>query len=215
VSTPLHHKSPVFEQTYSRYLAEIATLDLAARASVLGATADGDGLIFDLYDTSYRVSGTAIVTADGVPASDTARIIVAQYVLQCPPAVPVEDHGWVPYRSFRNAAPLVSYVQTNGIERIAQRFANHAGLLARRSAAYGAQLVENPAFDVSAVFTALPRIRTMLNFNERDEDLPAACTILFNGSTRLFLDMECVAVLATMLAAMLLADGGRHAPPGD
>jgi hypothetical protein len=210
-----HRKSPVFEETYQRYLGEIAALDLAERAPILGGRLDGDGLIISLYNQAYRISGKAIQTIEGAAASDAARIILAQYVLQCPESVPAVDDSWQPYRSFKDAAPLVSYVQTNAINRLEVQCAGKTGLLVERAQAMGARLQTNPSFDVSCIFEALARIKILLNFNDADEMFPAACTLLFNSSAPYFLDMECVAVLATMLAAMLLADGGRHAPPGD
>lgn len=50
---------------------------------------------------------------------------------------------------------------------------------------------------------SLPRIPVLLRFNDRDEDFPAQCAVLFPRSAETFLDLECMAIGATLLAGML------------
>jgi hypothetical protein len=60
-------------------------------------------------------------------------------------------------------------------------------LLVERAQAMGARLQsQSKSFDVSCIFDALARIKILLNFNDADEMIPAACTLLFNSSARLF-----------------------------
>ncbi len=49
-------KSPVFEETYNHYLAEMSSLDYLSRADILGVVVEDNSLIIPLYDEVYRVS---------------------------------------------------------------------------------------------------------------------------------------------------------------
>ena len=53
---------------------------------------------------------------------------------------------------------------------------------------------------MSYMFEALPRVRVYLVFNDADEDFPADCSILFEKQAARYLDMECLAMIAMVLA---------------
>ena len=198
-------KSSVFEQTYQHYLARIRTIDYLARADLLGAESDGETLIIPLYDRLYSVSGSAIEGIDGTMANDAVRVILGKYVLTCPDELPPLSHTWVTYREFSDAAPLVSYFTTNTNKNIETQFSGRAEQLAERCIELAAVREENPAYDVSVKFLALPRIPVVLNFNDADEMFPAVCSILYQQSAQSFLDMECLAMTGTLLAGRLLS----------
>jgi len=198
-------KSSVFEQTYQQYLTQISAIDYLARADLLGAESDGKRLIIALYDRLYSVSGDAIEGLDGTDANDAVRVILAKYVLICPDELPPLSDTWVTYREFADAAPLVSHFTTNTNKNIETHFSGRLKLLEQRCAGLGAVRDENPAYDVSARFLALPRIPVVLNFNDADEMFPAVCSILYQKSAQHFLDMECLAMTGTLLAGKLLS----------
>ena len=52
---------------------------------------------------------------------------------------------------------------------------------------------------------ALPRIPLLLLFNDRDEEFPAQCSVLFEKRTEAYLDMECVAMVGMLLCEYLKA----------
>jgi hypothetical protein len=58
--------------------------------------------------------------------------------------------------------------------------------------------------DLSMTFDALPKIPLLLTFNDREDEFPAQCSVLFQKQTENYLDMECTAGLGNMLAAMLM-----------
>jgi hypothetical protein len=49
-------KSPVFEETYNKYLSHISDIDLLPRAARLGAELAGDALIIPYYEKPFRIS---------------------------------------------------------------------------------------------------------------------------------------------------------------
>ncbi len=199
------HKSAVFEQTYKRYLAQIAEIDYLTRAELLGVEIDGEALIIPLYNRSYSVSSRSIDGCGGAGINDAVRVILAKYVLTCPDTLPELSEKLMTYREFRDAGPLVSYFTTNTNKNIEQHFTGGADRLAERCKELGAQIEDNSSYDISARFYALPRIPVLVNFNDADEMFPAACSILYQESAELFLDMECLAMTGTLLAGKLLA----------
>ena len=197
-------KSAVFEQTYRHYLAEIGTIDYLARADLLGVEADGEKLIIPLYNRTYSVSPTGINPRGGAALNDAVRVILAKYVLTCPDQLPPLSSKWMTYREFRDAGPLVSYFASKTNKSIEQHFSGARAHLENGCRALGAQFEDNDSYDLSARFQALPRIPVVLNFNDADDMFPAACSILYQASAELFLDMECLAMTGTLLAGKLL-----------
>ena len=197
-------KSAVFEETYLHYLAEIGTIDYLARADLLGVEADGEALIIPLYNRTYSVSHKGISARGGAALNDAVRVILAKYVLTCPDQLPPLSHKWMTYREFRDAGPLVSYFTSNTNKSIEEHFSGARADLEQCCKMLGARIEDNDSYDLSARFQALPRIPVVLNYNDADEMFPAACSILYQASAEVFLDMECLAMTGTLLAGKLL-----------
>jgi hypothetical protein len=45
----------------------------------------------------------------------------------------------------------------------------------------------------------LPKVPLLLLFNDKDEEFPAQCAVLFEKRTEKYLDMECVAMVGMLL----------------
>ena len=54
-------------------------------------------------------------------------------------------------------------------------------------------------YDISVKFQALPRIPLLLLFNDRDDEFPSNCSVLFKGNAGYFLDPECLAIPGGLL----------------
>jgi hypothetical protein len=197
-------KSPVFDETYHQYLAEILTIDYLSRADMLGVEQRDGTLLIPLYDTTYLLSGKGIAAQDGTPVTPAVNVILSKYVLMCPVDMqPVPDR-LMTYREFRDASPLVSYFTKNTNKTIESQFAGRISALEKRALQLGAVVLRNDAYDLSVQFHALPRIPVILNFNDRDDMFPATCSILYKLSAEQFLDMECLAMTGTLLAGKLI-----------
>ena len=195
--------SAVFETTYRNYLQQLADVDLASRAERLGADLTGTGLTIPLYATPYRLSAQGVVGPDGRPANFAVSVVLCCYVLQCPEAVPPPGE-WMTYRDFKDAGPLVGYFTANTQKIVETAFAGNPEALVEACRPLGALAFEDgSAYDVSLTFDFLPRIPVLLRFNDRDQDFPAQCAVLFPRSAEAFLDMECMAIGGTLLAGML------------
>lgn len=196
-------KAPVFEETYRSYLRKLNDIDLVQRGDRLGAVVVADALEIELCNRVYRVSGSAITDREGGAVDQAIRIILARYVIACPEGEHDGPDPLMSYREFPDAAPLLSYFSDNVVGAVERRFAGKAGLLGQRGRALGGEIVANPSYDLSLQFAVLPRIPVLLNFNDHDELFPAVCSVLFRSSARRFLDMECLAMAAVLLAVDL------------
>ena len=196
-------KAVVFETTYRDYLARIAAIDFLARADRLGAEVVGEALRIPLYGKVFDLSRDGVSGPDDIPVNFAIRVVLCCYVLQCPDSVPPAG-GWMTYREFRNAGPLVSYFQANTHKIIETAFAGNLAGLAQACRQLGGRPFEDgSSYDLSLTFPFLPRIPVLLRFNDRDEEFPAQCAVMFPQSAEAFLDMECMAIGGTLLAGTL------------
>lgn len=196
-------KAAVFEETYRNYLARIAEIDLPDRAAMLGADVEGGDLLIQLYGSRYRVTRQGVFTASGEPVNYAVCVVLCCYVLQCPPAAPATGE-WVTYREFKDAGPLVGYFIANTNKIIETAFGGQLAALEKAGRGLGGRRFDDGAsHDLSLQFEFLPRIPVLLRFNDRDEEFPAQCSVLFRQSAAAFLDMECMAIGGTFLAGHL------------
>jgi hypothetical protein len=196
-------RAAVFETTLEDYLTQIGNIDLVSRGVTLGATTREGALILPLYGIPHRVSKEGVFDAGGKKANFTVSVVLCRYVLQCPATVPAPG-GWVPYREFRDAAPLTGYFTTNTNRVIETTYAGNLAMLEDACRRIGGRLVEEPSFDLAAAFDLLPRIPVYFRFNDRDDEFPAQSSVLFRQSAEHYLDMECLAIGGTLLTGLLI-----------
>jgi hypothetical protein len=197
-------KSPVFEETYNHYLAEISSLDYLSRAGTLGVEVEDNSLIIPLYDEVYRVSKEGVHDTRGSTVTPAVQVILCKYVLMCPAEIPVIPDRLMSYREFKDAGPLVSYFTSNTNKTIESHFSGKVEPFKERALSLGAAIATNESYDLSLHFYALPRIPVILNFNDSDEMFPASCSILYKQTAEHYLDMECLAMTGTLLAGKLI-----------
>ena len=196
--------SPVFEETYRKYLLEIKSIDDLSRQIVLGVGASGDALEIPMYDKLYRLTDRGIEECQGDPVTPAIRVILCKYVLMCPTSLPRVDDRLMSYREFKSAGPLISYFTTNTNKTIETTFSGRVDLLQHRLISLGGTIRTDESYDHSVHLFALPRIPVIVNFNDRDDMFPAPCSILYRASAESYLDMECLAMTGTLLAGMLI-----------
>jgi hypothetical protein len=121
----------------------------------------------------------------------------------CPASAP-QEAGWVSFRNFRDAAPLVANFANTVEGAIARGFVGRSADLRQAAEALGGRLpADSYRYNVSIVIPALPKVPLLLLFNDVDEDFPAACSVLFERRAERYLDMECLAMLGMILSDYL------------
>jgi hypothetical protein len=196
-------KSSVFEETYASYLARIARLDFARIAGRLGAELSGEELIIRIFGKPYSISKQGIRDLSGKRPDFSVCVVLFKYLLLCPDHDPLED-DWVTFKDFKDAAPFAGAFVNYTEAPLADHF---AGDLARLEAAARALNGHPPAadfpYDLSLQFSALPKVPVLVLFNDADEEFAARCAVLFERRAEKYLDMECLAMVGSLLFEQL------------
>lgn len=199
-------KSPVFGRTRAFYLQRLASLDRAAVAQRLGLRWEGGTLMVPLLGDDCRLADDGLRTADDGRVSFAALVVVGNYLLRAPEAVPA-DASWAAYRDFPDAAPLRNYFRRNAERPLVEAFAEDAARLGERCRRIGGRpAAEGLAYDLAFRIEALPRLPVFLLFNAADAEFPAECRLCFERRAAAFIDMESLAILAVLLAEKLLQE---------
>lgn len=193
----------IFEQHTRDYLDQLARKDFAPLADRLGVSVENRIITVVVFGQPYRVLSAGIDRPDGRPADYTTTVIICRYLLQCPDFDPAGNQ-WQTFKDFPDAAPLVDYFTTNVEKAVTARFAGRLQQLRAAAERLGGQ---RPSMDLSydciSTIAALPRVPLLLLFNDADEDFPAQSTVLFENRVRHYLDMECVAMVGSLLVSHL------------
>lgn len=202
--------SKVFDETYRGYLEEIRQIDFLSKAEILGLQRDNNYLVIPLYDKIYRFGVEGIIDDAGDKITPAVQVMICKYILTCQDLPTLNDTlgELVTYREFRDSGPLISYFTTNTNKTLESTFAGDIAALKKRAQEIGGKLVKSDLYDLSIEFQALPRIPVILNFNDRDDQFPAGCSVLYRSSAEYFLDMECLAMTGTLLTGKLIAVKG-------
>ncbi len=198
-------KSPIFEKTYKNYLSQIARLDLETLEDKLGIQVSEGKAIIPFFGKPYTVYGEGIYGPGGKKPHLSASVILCKYLLMCPQYEPKEN-DWVTYKDFKDAAPLIHAFSTTVTRPISEMFSGRLAELERAAQKIGGYTPsESFAYDVSIKFDVLPKVPLLLLFNDKDEEFPAQCSVLFERRTEKYLDMECVAMVGMLLYENLKA----------
>jgi hypothetical protein len=196
-------KSPIFEKTYQDYLSRIAGLDLKALDAKLGIQVSEGKAIIPFFGKPYTVSGVGIYDSGGKKPHLSTSVILCKYLLMCPEYEPAEA-DWVSFKDFKDAAPLIHAFATTVTNPISEMFSGRPEALTRAIKKIGGHTpAETFSYDLSSQFDVLPKVPLLLLYNDRDEEFPAQCAVLFERRTEKYLDMECVAMVGMRLYEFL------------
>jgi hypothetical protein len=80
----------------SQGLADLSSIDMAARAVLLGGDFDGNTLLIPFYGCFHRVSAEGISDASGMSCTPAVANLLLECVLRCPVTTSEADE-WIPY----------------------------------------------------------------------------------------------------------------------
>jgi hypothetical protein len=201
-------KSKVFEQTYEDYLSQITELDFNFIADTLGAKVDGENIVLHFFGEPFRVSPQAITDPFGRKPHLSICVILCKYLLMCPLIEPLGGN-WMAFKDFKDAAPLVQAFSNTVTRPIAETFSGRVSELeaaCQRRGGYAPR--DEFPYDLCMQFDALPKVPLLLLFNDRDDEFPAQCSVLFEKRTEKFIDMECLAMVGMLFFQYLQSASG-------
>ena len=192
-------KSSVFDETYNKYLAQIAELDFKKIADQLGAEMAGDELIIPFFGKSHRISPAGITEPSGSRPNFSVCVILFKYLLLCPDHDPVENE-WLSFKDFKDSAPFSGAFVNYTEAPLAKYFSGHLkDLEAACRGIHGHPPAATFSYDLCMQFKALPKIPVLLLFNDADDEFAAQCMVLFERRAENYLDMECLAMVGMLL----------------
>jgi hypothetical protein len=196
-------ETSVFEATYGQYRDQLSRLDFGPLAARLGVQVDGNEVRVPLLGALYCVSPDGVLDPYGeVPGFDVC-VVLFKYLLRCPETAPAA-RDWVSYRGLKDSGPLTVYFANEVEGAIAAAFSGRADALAAAGAVLGGRAPDIGArYDLALQFHALPRVPLCLLFNDADDEFPAACSLLFERRSEVYLDPECLAMLGRHLFVRL------------
>ncbi len=107
--------------------------------------------------------------------------------------------NWMSYKDFKDAAPLIQAFYNTVTRPIAETYSERLDELEKAGKAIGGfPPAEEFSYDLAMQFDALSKVSLLLLFNDRDEEFPAQCSVLFEKRTEKFLDMECLAMVGML-----------------
>jgi len=182
------------------------------KAGILGARiADqsiaGQSIVIDFFNRKILVSKQGVMDAQGLELTPAVKVLLLKYLLMCPDRIvgtPETTNKLLTFRELSNANPLFSSFTTNTAKIIQTTFSGNLAKLKARCAQLGGTLVETASHDLSVRFRALPRIPVILNFNDREEMLPANASFLYHDNANTYLNLESLMVTCTYLTGLLI-----------
>ncbi len=195
----------VYDQTYHRYLEQLKNIPFKDEAKALGITLAGDEAVIPYFGEPVRLTPAGLVDESGKRPDFSDCVVICRYLIMACEAK-ARDKTWVAFRDFPDAGPLTVFWR-DAVERpIAEAFAGRIDALSSACDALGARPPDTDiACDLCRQFSLLPKVPLLLIFNDKDEDFPAAASLLFEKRADGFLDAESQAILGNRLTIRLTA----------
>ena len=197
-------QAPVFDEIYMNYIADVSAIDLNFVSSRLGIEVDEDTAVIPFFGIPHRVSGKGVMNSEGQRPIHAVSVILCKYLLLCPKEEPSISTEWIKYHSYKDAAPFAGGFRNTAEMPISNTFSDRLDDLKHACGKLGGIPSDAPFnCDLAIRFQALPRLDLLMLFNDKDDEFPADCSILFEKYADSYLDMECLAMLGMVLAVWL------------
>jgi hypothetical protein len=196
--------SKVFDQKLSHDFSRVKKIDFFKNAAKLGIRKNNGSLIIDFFNRQIIFSEDGIYDVKGNPLTDAIKDVLCQYLLMCPDPMRESSNKLVTLREFQDSGPLFSRFTANTGKIIETTFSGNLKQLTHRCADLGGTIVDNASYDLSARFKALSRIPIVLNYNDKDDMLPASAVFLFEDNADQYLDIKSLSTICTYLTGQLI-----------
>jgi hypothetical protein len=195
----------VYERTFREYLQRLTDIDLDGVAGVLGVGRTEAALNIPFLGNLYRVGPAGVSGPGGGQADFGSCVILLQLLLRCPTLRPCSGRGeWISFRDFPDGAPLNGFFAERVEGALLRAFTGRLSELHAACVKVAGHPQTGFTHDLAQRFEVLPQLPLLILFNDAAEELPAACSVLFQQHAALFLDTECLAMMAELLVNRLL-----------
>ena len=198
--------SKIVDQKLNQIFSMVKKIDFSRTAEILGIREYNGSLIVDFYNRQIIFSQDGINDAQGLPLTEAVKDVLCQYLLMCPEPRWESSNKLVTLREFSGSGPLFSRFTANTGKIIETTYSGNLEKLIARCLALGGTIIKNASYDLSARFEALSRIPLFLNFNDKEDMLPASAVFLFQDNADQYLDLKSLSSLCTYLTGQLIQE---------
>ena len=196
--------SKIFDQKLNHDFSRVKKIDFFKNAEILGIRKNNGSLVFDFFNRQISFSRDGIYDIEGEPLTDAVKDVLCKYLLMCPDPICKSSNRLVTLREFSDSGPLFSSFTANTGKIIGTTFSGSLENLINRCLTLGGRIMKNVSYDLSVRFLALSRIPIILNFNDKDDMMPANAGFLFQDNADKYLDLECLSIICTYLTGQLI-----------
>ncbi|MBL0716819.1 MAG: DUF3786 domain-containing protein [Desulfosarcina sp.] len=196
--------SKIFDEKYQEYLPLIKNFDFSKKAEILGIQTEDQSSSFKFFNRRIIFDRKDFNDVTGNEVTFAIKVLLCKYLLMCPEKISENSNRLVTFREFINAGPLFSYFATNTGKIIETTFSGNLEKLKKQCLKLGGIIMETESYDLSVRFLALPRIPVILNFNDKDELMPAKAVFLYHENADVYLDLQSLTITCTYLTGLLI-----------
>ncbi|OGR26470.1 MAG: hypothetical protein A2277_15965 [Desulfobacterales bacterium RIFOXYA12_FULL_46_15] len=192
-------KATIFETHYKEYCRQIAGLDFSSIKDTLGIELRGHEAVIPFFGENYIVSDTGIADESGNRPSYMVCVILSKYLLLCP-GTPVVNKEWSALKDFHKMSQFtnLNFFTSDTEQPIVKIFSGRISALSEASRKLGGKPCKlGVSYDFAMEFRVLPKIEILLIFNDRDDEFPATCSVLFQKQAEDYLDPESLIMAGT------------------
>jgi len=192
-------KLSVFEKTFTGYLEQLEDVNPQSLLEKLDVSLWEKGIVVPLLNNKYYISKNNVTDSSGKRPSFDVCIIVLKYLLTNRTGYS-SGAEWCSFKDLQDSGPLTVFFRDNVEKAFSEYFSENISRLKNACINLGG-IHPDEIFtsDVSMKFTFLPRIPLLLLFNDKDEEFPASCSVLFERRSENYLDAECLAMAGGVL----------------
>lgn len=193
-----------FENSYLELLSQVQQADLSLKMNILGIQEQGSRYVFDFFNRRIIFDGWGFLNEDGTDPTPAVKFVLCKYILMSPDKELKNSGKLMTFREFENAGPLFSMFTANTGKIIQTSFSNRIELLKNQCLNLGGTVLDLPSYDLSVRFMALPKIPVILNFNDKDDIMPATAGFLYEDTVVFYLDLKSLTITCTYLTGLLI-----------
>ena len=172
----------MFDKKYQEYMPLIKNFDFSKKAKILGIQKQNQACIFEFFNRIIAFDRNDFNDISGDEVTFAVKVVLCKYLLMCPEKISENSNRLVTFREFANAGPLFSSFAANTGKIIETTFLGNLEKLRKQCLKLGGIIIETESYDLSVRFLALPRIPIILNFNDKDELMPAKAVFLYHDN---------------------------------
>ena len=192
-----------YPEVYEHFRKEFLKMDQEEAAGRLGLAFDEKEIAVPWFNEQVCINrqNGEVTTADGLDLNVKEKLLILHHL--CFSKEEAQHSGkWVTIRELKEASLLEQSCQKQAVKPVEETFSENVDSFKKACEMLGGKAEEKG--DAAYVISVLPAISLRYIFYDRDEEFPAACTVLFESTIESWTHPEDVSVLAGITTERLI-----------